>query len=170
MRLCADTISQYMLYHKFFQNSTCFDDFTVLSGIKAYFSPGFRLILTASARSQKDSAGAEPPKTSAADAVMQDDFSLTNRRTLVIINESCGCGGIGRRARLRIWYLRCAGSSPVIRTKKEVTFVYQKLLLFLSKPQAWYIITRQRVYHRRRRISSAEGCINCGLMRCKTSF
>ena len=25
--------------------------------------------------------------------------------------------------------------------KKEVTFVYQKLLLFLSKPQAWYIIT-----------------------------
>ena len=27
--------------------------------------------------------------------------------------------------------------------KKEVTFVYQKLLLFLSKPQAWYIITTQ---------------------------
>ena len=27
------------------------------------------------------------------------------------------CGGIGRRARLRIWYLRCAGSSPVRRTK-----------------------------------------------------
>jgi len=25
--------------------------------------------------------------------------------------------------------------------QKEVTFVYQKLLLFLSKPQAWYIIT-----------------------------
>jgi len=24
--------------------------------------------------------------------------------------------------------------------KKEVTFAYQKLLLFLSKPQAWYII------------------------------
>ena len=32
-------------------------------------------------------------------------------------------------------------------TKKEVTFVYQKLLLFLSKPQAWYIITaRSAVY------------------------
>ena len=62
-----------------------------------------------------------------------------------------------------------AGSSPVIRSKKEVTFVYQKLLLFLSKPQAWHIITRQRVYHRRRRISSAEGCINCGLMRCNTA-
>jgi len=31
--------------------------------------------------------------------------------------------------------------------KKEVTFVYQKLLLFLSKPQAWYIITeRSAVY------------------------
>ena len=28
----------------------------------------------------------------------------------------CGRGGIGRRARLRIWYLRCAGSSPVART------------------------------------------------------
>ena len=43
------------------------------------------------------------------------------------------------------------------------------LALFLSKPQAWYIITRQRVYHRRRRISSAEGCIPCGLMRCNPS-
>ena len=58
-----------------------------------------------------------------------------------------------------------AGSTPVPRSKKEATFVYQKLLLFLSKPQAWHIITRKRVYHRRRRISSAEGCINCGLMR-----
>ncbi len=45
----------------------------------------------------------------------------------------------------------------------------QGWLLFLSKPQAWHIITRQRVYHRRRRISSAEGCIHCGLMRCNTS-
>ena len=27
-----------------------------------------------------------------------------------------GCGGIGRRARLRIWCLRRAGSSPVTRT------------------------------------------------------
>ena len=61
------------------------------------------------------------------------------------------------------------GSSPLVSTKKEVTFVYQKLLLFLSKPQAWHIITRQRVYHRRRRISSAEGCITCGLMRCKSN-
>ena len=29
---------------------------------------------------------------------------------------SRGYGGIGRRARFRIWYLRCAGSSPVTRT------------------------------------------------------
>ena len=64
---------------------------------------------------------------------------------------------------------RVTGSSPVVPTKKEVTFVYQKLLLFLSKPQAWHIITRQRVYHRRRRISSARGCINCSLMRCNAS-
>ena len=35
------------------------------------------------------------------------------------------------------------GSNPPISSKKEVTFVYQKLLLFLSKPQAWYIITTQ---------------------------
>ena len=40
-----------------------------------------------------------------------------------------------------------AGSSPVIRSKKEVTFVYQKLLLFLSKPQAWHIIAAQRAVH-----------------------
>ena len=39
------------------------------------------------------------------------------------------------------------GSSPVVSTKKEVTFVYQKLLLFLSKPQAWYIITARSVVH-----------------------
>ena len=34
------------------------------------------------------------------------------------------------------------------------------LWIFLSKPQAWHIITRQRVYHRRRRISSREACIS----------
>ena len=39
------------------------------------------------------------------------------------------------------------GSNPSFSAKKEVTFVYQKLLLFLSKPQAWYIITaRSAVY------------------------
>ena len=39
---------------------------------------------------------------------------------------------------------------------------------FIAKPQAWHIITRQRVYHHRRRISSAEG-FNCVLMICKAS-
>ena len=33
------------------------------------------------------------------------------------------------------------GSIPFGSTKKEVTFVYQKLLLFLSNPQAWLVIT-----------------------------
>ena len=40
-----------------------------------------------------------------------------------------------------------AGSTPVSCSKKEVTFVYQKLLLFLSKPQAWHIIAAQRAVH-----------------------
>ena len=41
-----------------------------------------------------------------------------------------------------------AGSIPVPCSKKEVTFVYQKLLLFLSKPQAWHIISPDgAVYH-----------------------
>jgi hypothetical protein len=31
--------------------------------------------------------------------------------------------------------------------KKEVTFVSQKLLLFLSKPQAWHIIAAQSAVH-----------------------
>ena len=41
-------------------------------------------------------------------------------------------------------------SSPSAPAKKEVTFVYQKLLLFLSKPQAWYIIRRKSVDHQGR--------------------
>jgi len=37
--------------------------------------------------------------------------------------------------------------NPFRSTKKEVTFVYQKLL-FLSKPQAWHIISPNgAVYH-----------------------
>ena len=51
---------------------------------------------------------------------------------------------------------RFESSNLSFSAKKEVTFVYQKLLLFLSKPQAWHIITHQRVYHRRRRISSPK--------------
>ena len=36
-----------------------------------------------------------------------------------IIQDSSvrGCGGIGRRARFKIWYLWCVGSSPTTRTK-----------------------------------------------------
>ena len=33
------------------------------------------------------------------------------------------------------------------QTKEEATFVYQKLLLLLSKPQAWYIITARSAVH-----------------------
>ena len=49
----------------------------------------------------------------------------------------------------------CEGSNPSPAAKKEVTFVYQKLLLFLSKPQAWYIITARSAVH----IISPAGCI-----------
>ena len=49
-----------------------------------------------------------------------------------------------------VWGKPHKGSNPFLSAKKEVTFVYQKLLLFLSKPQAWYIIRRKSVYHQRR--------------------
>ena len=42
---------------------------------------------------------------------------------------------------------KAGGSNPSGRAKKEVTFVYQKLLLFLSKPQAWHIIAAQRAVY-----------------------
>ena len=42
----------------------------------------------------------------------------------------CGRGGIGRRARLRIWYLRCAGSTPVARTKRAKAALLRLLLLY----------------------------------------
>ena len=38
-------------------------------------------------------------------------------------------------------------SNLTLSAKKEVTIVYQKLLLFLSKPQALYIITARSVVH-----------------------
>ena len=58
--------------------------------------------------------------------------------------------------------LGVAGSSPVSHPKKEVTFVYQKLLLFLSKPQAWYIITaRSAVY-----IISPRGAVSHHALAC----
>ena len=43
--------------------------------------------------------------------------------------------------------LRAQFKFPPVPPKKEVTFVYQKLLLFLSKPQAWYIIAAQRAVY-----------------------
>ena len=58
--------------------------------------------------------------------------------------------GVAHPVERHLAKVEVASSSLVTRSKKEVTFVYQKLLLFLSKPQAWHIITRQRVYHRRR--------------------
>ena len=36
------------------------------------------------------------------------------------------------------------GPNPPSPTNKETPFVYQKAFLCLSKPQAWYIITRAR--------------------------
>ena len=39
------------------------------------------------------------------------------------------------------------GASPVVRTNKKGTFVYQKFLFCLSKPQAWYIIAAQRAVY-----------------------
>ena len=53
----------------------------------------------------------------------------------------CRCGGTadalvsGSSEEIRV------GSNPVIRTKKEVTFVYQKLLLFYPLRKRWHIIT-----------------------------
>ena len=51
-------------------------------------------------------------------------------------NQICGRGGIGRRARFRIWYLRCAGSSPVARTMLNVhngLDCYEHSFFILSK-------------------------------------
>ena len=50
-----------------------------------------------------------------------------------------GRGGIGRRARLRIWWYPRAGSSPVARTKKE----HPCDALFLSGDVAQNLLTRQ---------------------------
>ena len=39
------------------------------------------------------------------------------------------------------------GSSPSAPANKKGTFVYQKFLFCLSKPQAWHIIAAQRAVH-----------------------
>ena len=48
------------------------------------------------------------------------------------------------------------------RTIKLVSLRVRRIgtRFFYPSRQAWYIITHQRVYHRRRRISSTAGCIN----------
>ena len=51
--------------------------------------------------------------------------------------------GVAHPVERHLAKVEVASSSLVTRSKKEVTFVYQKLLLFLSKPQAWYIITTE---------------------------
>ena len=62
---------------------------------------------------------------------------------------ACRCDGIGRRDGLKIrWWQHRVGSSPTTGTTKEVTFVYQKLLLF-------FIQAAGLAYHQPRR-----GCIS----------
>ena len=68
--------------------------------------------------------------------------------------------------------VRAASHSPPAPANKKGTFVYQKFLFCLSKPQAWHIIAAQRAVHiikggepplyliTRQRASS------CGLMIC----
>ena len=83
--------------------------------------------------------------------------------------------GVAHPVERHLAKVEVASSSLVTRSKKEVTFVYQKLLLFLSKPQAWCIITARSVVH----IISPFGAVShhgkavykssCGLMRCNTS-
>ena len=46
-----------------------------------------------------------------------------------------------------VWAHAHVGSNPTPSANKKGTFVYQKFLFCLSKPQAWYIIRRSRVYH-----------------------
>ena len=56
-------------------------------------------------------------------------------------------GGVAQLGERTVRIRKVKGSNPSVSTKKEVTFVYQKLLLFLSKPQAWHIITAQSAVH-----------------------
>ena len=48
------------------------------------------------------------------------------------------------------------GSIPVRVTKKDNIRTFSSDVIFLSKPQAWYGITRQRVWNRRRRMASPK--------------
>ena len=58
---------------------------------------------------------------------------------------------------LYIWYIsayfKCSIMLITTPPKKSTSF---DLSIFLFKPQAWYVITRQRVWHRRRRMESPK--------------
>ena len=62
-------------------------------------------------------------------------------RSVICSSQIAATRPVGQEVKTPPFHGGNMGSSPVRVTKKEVTFVYQKLLLFLSKPQAWYIIT-----------------------------
>jgi hypothetical protein len=59
--------------------------------------------------------------------------------------------------------------------KKERTFVYQKFVLFLSKPQAWHIIAARSAVHIIKvgkptlYLITRQRAFPCGLMRCSTA-
>ena len=65
--------------------------------------------------------------------------------------------------------LASVGSNPAIPANKKGTFVYQKFLFCLSKPQAWYIIAARSAVHIISPCGAvshhAPACIfSCGLM------
>jgi len=68
-----------------------------------------------------------------------------------------------------------ATSSPSFSAKKERTFVYQKFVLFLSKPQAWHIIAARSAVHIIKvgkptlYLITRQRAFPCGLMRCNTA-
>ena len=64
--------------------------------------------------------------------------------------------GIRQAVRLRTLTPSSGSSNLSSPAKKKRTFVYQKFFFCLSKPQAWYVITRQRVGNRRRCMESPK--------------
>ena len=62
-------------------------------------------------------------------------FLLTNDKALCII-ANVVCADVAHLVERHLAKVEVASSSLVIRSKKEVTFVYQKLLLFLSIAKA----------------------------------
>ena len=57
----------------------------------------------------------------------------------------CGCGGTGRRARLRIWCLRRGGSSPFSRTSvtlDPIRFGFSVILLSLRLDRKQHFLLR----------------------------